>query len=190
MEEGWIFDGWSGASDARTKSISFRAKQSGVYKALAKCDNPPVIFANDLYYPASYARDGRMTEALLSGQVGASDQEDGEILYGENGRNSFCFLDFSEEDFDSLQRGGSVTETLRAVDSAGNVTVKKIKIHLVDTNVRTGREASGMPRMISRDYYMDAEGNPLGESEGGLPSDSCWIVAEDYRQLLKRVLGL
>lgn len=190
VEEGWIFDGWSGASDARTKNISFRAKQSGSYRALAKCDNPPVILANDLYYPASYVKERRITEALLSAQARASDQEDGEIPYGDNGRNSFYFWDFSEEDFDSLKKGGSVTETLRAVDSGGNVTVKKIKVHIVDTDVRTGREAFGMPRLISRDYYMDTEGNPLGESEGGLPSDSCWVVYEDYRQLLKRVLGM
>lgn len=190
VEDGYRFAGWEGILAAATKSITFRAKESGTYKAKANYDKPPVISASDRYYPASWIAEGRITEEFLASGAKALDQEDGEILYGKHGRKMFGFLDFSENDFDSLQKGGSVTETLIAVDSGGNQTEKTIKIHFVDTGVRTGRDGDGIPRLIRENYYRNPDGTLLPESEGGLPSDSCWVILEDYQKLLRKALGI
>jgi hypothetical protein len=82
----------------------------------------------------------------------------------------------------------AVEVTYETVDSAGNRVTQTILVHLVDTTITEGSLAVGKIRLIDMDYFMDANGNVVPESAGGLKSTSRWLCEEDLKNLLWEVL--
>lgn len=138
-------------------------------------DYGPLIEAYDLYYTLEQAQNGYITEEELLSHAKATDEEDGEIMAGDNEDqgNSFHVWDYAAADFTSFTASGSVTETYLAIDSAGNRTKLMVTIHVTDsTPYKVMPE--GTTRFISEKYYNTSE------DAGGLSEDSLWETAPDY----------
>jgi hypothetical protein len=142
----------------------------------------------DLYYSLEDAQNGVITEEELSKRVKVTDREDGTIDYGIHEKNSLVLTDYAEEKFLNAVADTVVEVTYEAVDSAGNRVTQTILVHLVDTTIMEGSGAVGKIRLIDMDYFMDAEGNVVPESAGGLKSTSRWLCEEDLKNLLGEVL--
>ena len=125
-----------------------------------------------------------ITEEWLSYYVSANDIEDGNIPYGQNSENRFWISDYLAADFTSFRKGGSVSETFCVVDSAGNMAVKQIMVHIVDTSIMDADIYTGKIRFISEKYYKDESGSFVEYSQGGLLENSCWRLNPSYTQLL------
>ena len=97
---------------------------------------------------------GIITDSEILSHATASDREDGspiEAGFHENG-TSFSVPDYQASDFTQFLRGGSCTENLTVVDSAGSIYCKQITVYVVDTtpaDVRTERTT----RFIDEKYY-------------------------------------
>jgi hypothetical protein len=151
-------------------------------------DYAPVMETADLYYSLEDAQSGVISESELAGRVKVTDREDGEIGYGIHDKNMLVMVDYDPEAFLNAQEGMAVEVTYETIDSAGNKVDQTIRVHLVDTTISEGSTAVGKIRLIDQDYFMDAEGNAVPESEGGLKSTSRWLCEEDLKNLLWEVL--
>ena len=150
-------------------------------------DYGPLIQTEAIYVSLEDAAAGKITEGWLAERAAAFDEEDGEIPYGQNETTSFFMEDYQTSDFTELQKEGSVMETFLATDSAGNTTRKQIQVHIVDTRVYPAGKFLGRVRFISKQYFIDENGNLVEEEKGGLESDSIWRLDEAYRSLLEEL---
>jgi hypothetical protein len=180
---------------AQAVAVSELAQRAGVHyqnnaviTLYAIWDYAPVMETADLYYSLEDAQNGVITEEELSGRVKVTDREDGTINYGNNEKNSLLLTDYAEEKFLNAVEETAVEVTYEVVDSAGNRVTQTILVHLVDTTITEGSGAVGKIRLIDMDYFMDANGNVVPESAGGLKSTSRWLCEEDLKNLLWEVL--
>ncbi len=148
-------------------------------------DYGPLIEAYDLYYTLEAAKNTTagtgITQAELLSRARATDEEDGELPpgagrdYGGGKKTTFIVSDYSITDFTSLTSDGSVTVNYRAIDTAGNITDKRVTVHIVDT---TAEEAdTERVRFISKKHL-----NTLDEN-------SIWRVDAEYSAQLQAVLN-
>jgi hypothetical protein len=151
-------------------------------------DYAPVMETADLYYSLIDAQNGVISESELARWVKVTDREDGEIRYGIHDKNSLVLINYNPKIFLNAQEGMAVEVTYEAIDSAGNRVDQTIRVHLVDTTISEGSTVVGKIRLIDLDYFMDAEGNAVPESEGGLKSTSRWLCEEELKNLLWEVL--
>jgi hypothetical protein len=163
-------------------------QNNGVITLYAIGDYAPVMETADLYYSLEDAQNGVITEKELSGRVKVTDREDGTIDYGNHEKNSIVLTDYAEEKFLNVVEETAVEVTYEVVDSAGNRVTQTILVHLVDTAITEGSGAVGKIRLIDMDHFMDADGNVVPESAGGLKSTSRWLCEEDLKNLLWEVL--
>lgn len=147
-------------------------------------DDCPWIVATDLYYSLEQAQSGFITEEEILGRAEASDREDGSPIaagFHENG-TSFSIPDYQPTDFTQFAGNGSCTENLTVVDSAGNIYVKQITVHVVDMTLREV-DAPGKTRFINEYYYRQPY------EKGGLRDDSVWKVDPEYRAVLEEAFA-
>jgi hypothetical protein len=163
-------------------------QNNGVITLYAIWDYAPSMETADLYYSLEDAHNGVITEEALAERVKVTDREDGTIDYGNHEKNSLLLTDYAEEKFLNAVEDTAVEVTYETVDSAGNRVVQTILVHLVDTTITEGSMAVGKIRLIDMNYFMDAEGNAIPESAGGLKSTSRWLCEEDLKNLLWEVL--
>ena len=157
------------------------ADQNGAMITLyASWDDCPWIVATNLYYTLEQAQQGGITDSEILSHATASDREDGspiEAGFHENG-TSFSIPDYQASDFTQFLRGGSCTENLMVVDSAGSIYCKQITVYVVDTtpaDVRTERTT----RFIDEKYYGSSY------ERGGLLDDSIWKTDTAYVSALR-----
>ncbi len=150
----------------------------------AAWDKFPEIEAYDRYFSLSFAQSGGITKEVLFEKVTASDQEDG-IL--ENGTD-VTIPGYQTTDFTSFTDDGSVSVTYAATDSYGNRVTAMVTVHIVDT-ADTEPFYQMYIRFIDKKYYMDAEGNYVPASSGGLEPTSKWITDASYAGTLTNVLS-
>ena len=154
-------------------------------------DEGPVVEAYDLYYDLSFAQSTTDTEGItmaeLLSHAEARDVEDGtlapgaDIDIGDGKKTSFVVMDYQISDFTGFTTDGTVSVTYQATDSAGNVTRKRINVHVIDTTPQDVKE--GKVRFISNKYLDKSE------ADGGLAADSVWNTRSDYHDLLATVLS-
>ena len=154
-------------------------------------DEGPVVEAYDLYYDLSFAQSTTDTEGItmaeLLSHAEARDVEDGtlapgaDIDIGDGRKTSFIVMDYQISDFTGFTTDGTVSVTYQATDSAGNVTRKRINVHVIDTTPQDVKE--GKVRFISNKYLDKSE------ADGGLAADSVWNTRSDYHDLLAAVLS-
>lgn len=146
-------------------------------------DEYPQIAASDLYFPLTYAQEGRITEDYLLSYAVAADEElksstnpDGKLKHGEDtvNKTKFTVLDYQTSDFLGAEADMAMTITYRAEDKVGNVTTKMVTVYLVDTTAQ--EYDSGNVRFISAEYA-----DTLSEK-------SIWRTGE-YAATLAEVLG-
>ena len=161
------------------------ADQNGAMITLyASWDDCPWIVATNLYYTLEQAQQGGITDSEILSHATASDREDGspiEAGFHENG-TSFSIPDYQASDFTQFLRGGSCTENLTVVDSAGSIYCKQITVYVVDTtpaDVRTERTT----RFIDEKYYGSSY------ERGGLLDDSIWKTDTAYVSALRTAFG-
>ena len=161
------------------------ADQNGAMITLyASWDDCPWIVATNLYYTLEQAKQGIITDSEILSHATASDREDGspiEAGFHENG-TSFSVPDYQASDFTQFLRGGSCTENLTVVDSAGSIYCKQITVYVVDTtpaDVRTERTT----RFIDEKYYGSSY------ERGGLLDDSIWKTDTAYVSALRTAFG-
>ncbi len=176
------------ATLAITKNV--QNKNHAIIRLYAIWGACPVIEANWIYVTLEDAKSGRITEQWLTGQVTASDKEDGMIPYGKNETNSFLITNYLATDFTEFENDGYVTETFRAIDSDGNVKEKNVRIYIVDTTMYDYDEAFRKSRFISKKYYKDDDGEFIEMGNGGLSPLSIWRCDEAYSTLLDSLFGL
>ena len=161
------------------------ADQNGAMITLyVSWDDCPWIVATNLYYTLEQAQQGVITDSEILSHATASDREDGspiEAGFHENG-TSFSIPDYQASDFTQFLRGGSCTENLTVVDSAGSIYCKQITVYVVDTtpaDVRTERTT----RFIDEKYYGSSY------ERGGLLDDSIWKTDTAYVSALRTAFG-
>lgn len=189
------FKGWNLSADEtnilyRDKDtvLNLAEEQDAVIILYAIWDDCPGIEAKDLYYTLEQAKNGDITEDELLYQARAFDLEDNEILPGTHENNSFRVIDYQESDFTQFQSSGSVTETYQVIDSCGNTYAEQITVYIVDTTpdrIKTNSDdlsKEGTTRFISEKYYY------VPYENGGLESNSIWLVKAEYRQVLLSAL--
>lgn len=93
----------------------------------------------------------------------------------EENHTKFTVMDYQEDEFKKLQHSAVISVTYRAEDEAGNVTKKRILVHVVDGHDTVadgydlGKEAdAGKVRFISKKYLGTLDGN------------SVWVRNDDY----------
>ena len=190
--EKYEFVGWSGECETAEQTYSFIMPLHHVYfqAEAARIEHAPTIQAKDLYYTLEEARSGAITEYAIGTQAYAWDEEDGEIPYGIHANQTKMILtDYQPQDFTSLTKSGSVTETYQVFDHAGNTCSARITVYVVDTSPVSGSALLGRTRFISGDYWKDGSGNYISESAGGFSSDSCWVQLPEYANLLNQLFG-
>jgi hypothetical protein len=195
---GWGLSGEAVASDYpenQNVAVSQLAQKAGVQDQnnatitlYAIWDYAPVMETADLYYSLQDAQSGMISEHELAGRVKVMDREDGEISYGIHDQNLLVLTDYDAEVFLNAQEGTDVEVTYETVDSAGNCVDQTICVHLVETAIWDSSTVVGKIRLIDQDYFMDAAGNAVPESKGGLKSTSRWLCEEDLKNLLWEVL--
>ncbi|MDD6058495.1 MAG: InlB B-repeat-containing protein [Clostridiales bacterium] len=151
-------------------------QNGAVISLYAIWDDCPWIQASDLYYTLKQAQSGFITHDELMSYAKAEDREDGSPIlpgYDEEKGTLFWIQDYQETDFTMFIGDGSVTETYRVQDSAGNVYKKMITVHIVDTRPREVKPV-GTTRFINEYYYNQPYEN------GGLEDDSIWKTDPEY----------
>lgn len=167
--------------------LQLQGRNGATITLYATWDHGPTIKTEEIYVSLSDARNGKITEEWLSKRAEATDQEDGEIPYGKNAATSFLMEDYQTTDFTGFRDSGSVTETFWAVDSAGNSTRKRIKVHIIDTQMHSAKQLTGKLRFISSKYFKDENGNLISQADGGLEDNSIWRLDEEYRGILEQL---
>lgn len=150
-------------------------------------DKGAQIHAQDLYYTLNAAQSGFITEEELLSRAKAYDEElisennpKGEVSKGTNDEagTTFDVLDYSPADFTFFTGSGSVSETFRVVDSAGNVTKRQIIVHIVDTTPMDADPNTGKTRFISEKYFPST-----------VNEDSIWLTNPEYTKEMETVLS-
>ncbi len=192
--EGWTIFG--GSSDVmyfpnQQVSVTELAGKLGLentdqaeIKLYAVWDEPPEILAFDLYVSLEDAAEGCITEEWIAQSITATDREDGSLSYGKEKVAAWYLVDYSPTDFIGFRKEGSVSQTIRAVDSVGNASEKRITIYVVDNRIYSADELMGRVRFLSETYYKDENGGWILPEEGGLWLDSVWRLDKDYESLL------
>lgn len=161
------------------------ADQNGAMITLyASWDDCPWIVATNLYYTLEQAQQGVITDSEILSHATASDREDGspiEAGFHENG-TSFSIPDYQASDFTQFLRGGSCTENLTVVDSAGSIYCKQITVYVVDTTPADER-TERTTRFIDEKYYGSSY------EWGGLLDDSIWKTDTAYVSALRTAFG-
>ena len=150
----------------------------------ASWDDCPWIVATNLYYTLEQAQQGVITDSEILSHATASDREDGspiEAGFHENG-TSFSIPDYQASDFTQFLRGGSCTENLTVVDSAGSIYCKQITVYVVDTTPADAR-TERTTRFIDEKYYGSSY------ERGGLLDDSIWKTDTAYVSALRTAFG-
>ncbi len=161
------------------------ADQNGAMITLyVSWDDCPWIVATNLYYTLEQAQQGVITDSEILSHATASDREDGspiEAGFHENG-TSFSIPDYQASDFTQFLRGGSCTENLTVVDSAGSIYCKQITVYVVDTTPADAR-TERTTRFIDEKYYGSSY------ERGGLLDDSIWKTDTAYVSALRTAFG-
>lgn len=147
-------------------------------------DMGPIIEAYDRYYTLEEAQSGFISEEELLNAATATDEEvksktneDGRLknFVDEEKHTKFTVMDYQEDEFKKLQHSAIISVIYRAEDEAGNVTKKRILVHVVDGHDTVadgydlGKEAdAGKVRFISKKYLDTLDGN------------SVWVRNDDY----------
>lgn len=155
-----------------------------VVTVYAAWDDCPWITATNLYYTLNQAQQGFITDSEILSHATASDREDGspiEAGFHENG-TSFSIPDYQASDFTQFLRGGSCTENLTVVDSAGSIYCKQITVYVVDTTPADAR-TERTTRFIDEKYYGSSY------ERGGLLDDSIWKTDTAYVSALRTAFG-
>lgn len=152
-------------------------------------DNGPLVEAYDLYYSLEEAQGDengtRITMQELLSHAKVTDEEDLKVESAAelpekqqraDATTYYTIMDYLPEDFTGFTASGSVTETYLAVDSAGNITRKRITVHIVDTSGTEIKSHRNEVRFISKKYL-----NTLDE-------DSIWNTNPEYHAELTAVL--
>lgn len=147
----------------------------------------PQLHGDVIYVSLEDAKNGKVTEEWLHRYVYATDEEDGDISYGQNETNAFYILDYSISDFTEFKKGGCVTETFYVMDSSGNERKKIIPVYIVDTTVYDASIYFGKSRFISSKYYKDTAGKFIDKEQGGLSTDSIWRCDSSYSEILDKI---
>lgn len=169
------------------KNLGLQNVDGAVITLYATWDHGPIITTEEIFVGLADAQAGKITEEWLSKRAEALDQEDGEIPYGKNDKTSFLLEDYNASDFTVFREEGSMTKTFLAMDSAGNMTEKKILVHIVDNRIYPANHMLGRVRFISKRYFWSADGGLLEEILGGLDENSIWRMNEEYRKLLEEL---
>lgn len=197
------FLGWSLKADAVLPE--YRAQDevavSGLAQALdvensdgaqivlyAVWDQMPAIAVEDIYVPLKSAQEGKITEEWLFSFACATDKEDGEIAPGKHENNYFLLPRYNPAKYTKAVRETSFSEIFSVKDSAGNICNRSIRVHLVDTSSYSEEKPDGDVRFISKEYFLNQDGNLLSREEGGLDEDSIWRCDETFLELLRQVL--
>lgn len=130
-------------------------------------DRPPEISAKNRYWSKNQVKAGAVTKQEVLRTAGASDAEDRENLV----------LDVElpdEKTLLSLGEKGYVTARYKAVDGAGNMTERLVKMGITESGIYQGQYRDGnaiVLRKIDQTYY-----NKKTEEAGGLMEESLWYV--------------
>lgn len=169
------------------KALYLQYLHNGVITLYAVWDYAPEIYGNDIYVSLEDAKQGLVCEEWLSDYMKVDDLEDGEISYGVHEKNSFFIIDYLSTDFTEFQKDGYISQTFCAIDTIGNITTKRIRVHVVDMTIHDAKTLLGSCRFISSLYYKDAQGKYVEEARGGLWIDSIWRLDKEYEKLLDNV---
>lgn len=145
-------------------------------------EHVPTIEANDMFFPVEQALQGRITNELIGSYIYATDLEDGDIKYGDNGVNHLLIKDLDVKKIEKIKDGESISVTIEAKDSYGNIAEKQIKITFAETGVKNSKETFGTIRFISNKYFDN-------NKAGGLMENSRWIKDPSFNALLRRALA-
>ena len=160
----------------------------------------PEIVASDQYYSLEAAQDGVITEdALLkdliaSGQLSASDTEEGELS------SRLELVDFDPTLFTTMKREGFIPITYRVRDTMGPDGNGKETLKRVNVNITAVRpdEYVKYVRFINKEYYyknanldlnsMTKQEIALKAVNGGLHPKSKWYTDPEYREFITKAL--
>lgn len=163
------------------KKLGLEYTDGGVINFYVVWEHEPVIEAEDMYFSVQAARDGLVTEEMLSGRIKAHDVEDGDIPYGMNGTNYFRIQNYSPYSIRNAADGEIIGLDLEVMDSFGNIVSKQIKLKFVDSKFEDQTAKYGKIRFISDEYYGKGKA-------GGLLYDSRWLNDPSYINLLQKAL--
>ena len=163
------------------KKLGLEYTDGGVINFYVVWEHEPVIEAEDMYFSVQAARDGLVTEEMLSGRIKAYDVEDGDIPYGMNGTNYFRIQNYSPYSIRNASDGEIIGLDLEVMDSFGNIVSKQIKLKFVDSKFEDQTAKYGKIRFISDKYYGKGKA-------GGLLYDSRWLNDPSYINLLQKAL--
>lgn len=135
-------------------------------------DAAPVINAIDRYYSLNNAKNGKVTYDNLMTTASVNDDLD------KPEDIDFTIIDYAERDFNTLTASAEITITYRAVDSAGNSSMKMITVHITDTS-SVVKKKNTYVRSISEKYYNKSH------EDGGLESNSIWRINSEYAAVLQ-----
>lgn len=135
-------------------------------------DAAPVINAIDRYYSLNNAKNGKVTYDNLMTTASVNDDLD------KSEDIDFIIIDYAERDFNTLTASAEITVTYRAVDSAGNSSMKMITVHITDTS-SVVKKKNTYVRSISEKYYNKSH------EDGGLEPNSIWRINSEYAAVLQ-----
>lgn len=135
-------------------------------------DAAPVINAIDRYYSLNNAKNGKVTYDNLMTTASVNDDLD------KPEDIDFTIIDYAERDFNTLTASAEITVTYRAVDSAGNSSMKMITVHITDTS-SVVKKKNTYVRSISEKYYNKSH------EDGGLEPNSMWCTNREYAAVLQ-----
>lgn len=160
------------------------ADQNGAMITLyASWDDCPWIVATNLYYTLEQAQQGVITDSEILSHATASDREDGGPIEAGFLKMEHLFRPgLSGIGFYAFLRGGSCTENLTVVDSAGSIYCKQITVYVVDTTPADAR-TERTTRFIDEKYYGSSY------ERGGLLDDSIWKTDTAYVSALRTAFG-
>lgn len=146
-------------------------------------EHEPTIEASDMFFSIQQAKDGEVTESLIGSMISATDVEDGDISYGDNGINYLIVKDFDVDRVKNVSDKDVIDIILEAKDSYGNITQKTISITFTDTQIKDRSQSFGKIRFISSKYY--------GKNKaGGLMENSRWLNDPEFNSLLRKALAI
>ena len=146
-------------------------------------EHEPTIEASDMFFSVKQAKEGMITESLIGSMISATDVEDGDIAYGDNGINYLIVKDFDESRIKNVGDKDAIDIILEAKDSYGNITQKTITLTFTDTQIKDRSQSFGKIRFFSSKYY--------GKNKaGGLMENSRWLKDPEFNSLLRKALAI
>ncbi len=146
-------------------------------------EHEPTIEASDMFFSVKQAKEGMITESLIGSMISATDVEDGDIAYGDNGINYLIVKDFDELRIKNVGDKDAIDIILEAKDSYGNITQKTITLTFTDTQIKDRSQSFGKIRFISSKYYGK-------DKAGGLMENSRWLKDPEFNSLLRKALAI